>query len=129
LIVVDTNVIAYRFVEGEHTAAALALVARDADWHSPWLWRSEFCNVLVGEMRAGRLVAAGAREAMRKAMQSMGASSHGVSPLDVLELAQAHRCTAYDLEFVALARQLEAPLFTLDRALLRAFPGLAEPLA
>jgi len=43
----------------------------------------------------------------------------------VLELAVRSRCTAYDCEFVALAKQLGVPLVTSDRQVLAAFPETA----
>jgi predicted nucleic acid-binding protein len=45
---------------------------------------------------------------------------------EVLRLASASGCTAYDCEFVALALALEAPLVTSDRELLAAFPAVAR---
>jgi len=44
---------------------------------------------------------------------------------DVLELALRSGCTAYDCEFVAVAKELEATLVTSDRQLLSAFPETA----
>jgi predicted nucleic acid-binding protein len=43
----------------------------------------------------------------------------------VLRLAEASGCTAYDGEFVAVARDLGVPLVTFDREVVRAFPGTA----
>lgn len=38
------------------------------------------------------------------------------------------KCSAYDCEFVALARTLSTKLVTMDVKLLRAFPGIAVAL-
>ena len=46
----------------------------------------------------------------------------------VLRLAAQSGCTAYDCEFVALAQKLAVTLITMDRALLRAFPEMAQAL-
>jgi predicted nucleic acid-binding protein len=43
----------------------------------------------------------------------------------VLELASRSGCSAYDCEFVALAQDLEVPLVTNDRQILKAFPTIA----
>jgi hypothetical protein len=45
----------------------------------------------------------------------------------VLQLVASSRCSADDCEFVAAAQQLGVPLITADRALLEAFPGIAQP--
>lgn len=126
MIVVDTNVIAYRFLDVALSPLADNLAAKDAHWHAPVLWRSEFRNVLVGEMRRRDLSLAHAGRAMISAEKFI--RGHSVSNERVLALAQASHCGAYDLEFVALAETLEVPLYTMDRQILTAFPELARPL-
>ena len=51
MIVVDTNVIHYCWVRGQHTEVAQAVRRRDPDWHAPILWRSELRNVLTAYLR------------------------------------------------------------------------------
>jgi len=51
MIVVDTNIICYRYMASRHSEAANAAWARDSHWIVPFLWRSEFRNVLAGAMR------------------------------------------------------------------------------
>jgi hypothetical protein len=51
LIVVDTNLLVYLYAEGQRTAEAEAVLARDADWIAPLPWRSEFRQTLVGLVR------------------------------------------------------------------------------
>ena len=51
-----------------------------------------------------------------------------VATKDVLRLAAASNCSAYDCEFVALAQALEVPLVTSDAAVLKAFPSVAVSL-
>lgn len=128
MIVVDTNVVAYLYLESEHTAAAEEVLRRDADWTAPPLWRSELRNVLATQVRAGRLEVADARAVQEAAEQLLAGGEHPVASADVLELAAASGCSAYDCEFVALARHLAVPLVTGDRQLLTAFPELTVTL-
>ena len=41
MIVVDSNVIAYCWINGPLTQAAQRVRVKDAEWHVPILWRSE----------------------------------------------------------------------------------------
>lgn len=127
MIVVDTNVLVYYAIHGQLTAAALALSEREPDWHAPHLWRSEFRNVLAGEMRHG-MAHEHARLVLENAAARLAGNEHVVEDAPILRLIEETRCTAYDLEFVALAQDLRAPFYTMDRQLLTAFPGLARPL-
>ncbi|MGH9474301.1 MAG: type II toxin-antitoxin system VapC family toxin [Terriglobales bacterium] len=129
MIVVDTNVIAYVLIENEFTPAARRLAENEAAWHAPHLWRSEMRNVVIGEMRRGRISGSEAVRTMQRAEALMSGRSHMVSTGTVLALAGRSRCSAYDLEFVALAEQLGVPLVTMDRQILREFPDIARPLA
>ncbi|NLH43945.1 MAG: type II toxin-antitoxin system VapC family toxin [Planctomycetes bacterium] len=47
----------------------------------------------------------------------------------VLALAAASACSAYDCEFVALAKDLNLPLVTADKQILTQFPDVAVSLA
>ena len=55
MIVVDSNVIAYCWINGDQTALAHRLRQIDPDWHAPVLWRSELRSVLTGFRRDGSL--------------------------------------------------------------------------
>ena len=56
MIVVDTNVIGYLFLESEHSLQAERALMCDANWAAPLLWRSEFRNVLAMQANASRLI-------------------------------------------------------------------------
>jgi predicted nucleic acid-binding protein len=58
----------------------------------------------------------------------MEGGEYSVSSLDVLRLAAQVRCSAYDCEFVALARDLNIPLVTTDKQILSDFPETAVSL-
>jgi predicted nucleic acid-binding protein len=129
VIVVDTNIVAYLHLVGELTERAEALLKRDPDWAAPVLWRSEFRNLLAGYMRRKTLTFEETRELQSEAESLMAGNEHEVDSQSVLELVRDSDCTAYDCEFIALARQLNVKLVTMDGKLLKAFPKLAIPLA
>ena len=129
MIVVDTNVVAYLLLAGPHTEQAEALLLAQPEWAAPPLWRSEWRNVLCGYLRRGQLDLDTALALMQQAQDLVIRREEPVPSDSVLRLAASSGCSAYDCEFVAAARQLGVPLVTADRALLRAFPDLAQPIA
>jgi predicted nucleic acid-binding protein len=129
LIVVDTNVLAYLYLPGEHTAAAELLLERDPEWTAPILWRSEFRNVLAGFLRRKSLTFDQACNLQREAEGLLDGFEFEVDSSAVLQLVRDSDCSAYDCEFVALAIRLDTRLVTMDGKLLRAFPERTTPLA
>jgi predicted nucleic acid-binding protein len=128
MIVVDSNVVAYLYLPGEHTAAAEALLARDADWAAPILWRSEFRNILAGCLRRKALSFEQTTSLQREAESLLEGAEYEVDSQSVLELVRESDCSAYDCEFIALALKLDTTLVTMDKKLLRAFPTRAVAL-
>ncbi|MBK6866937.1 MAG: type II toxin-antitoxin system VapC family toxin [Burkholderiales bacterium] len=128
MIVVDTNVIAYLYLPGPHTAAAEALLERHPHWCAPLLWRSEWRNILAGHLRRGTLTLEQAIALQREAEALMAAGEHDVDSEAVLRLVAESNCTAYDCEFVALARALKVALVTMDQQLLKVFGDTAIAL-
>ena len=51
-----------------------------------------------------------------------------VLSIDVLKLVNQSNCSAYDCEFVALAKSLQMPLVTMDKKVAREFPEHATLL-
>lgn len=128
MIVVDTNILAYLYLPGPFTAAAETLLIESPDWAAPQLWRSEFRNILSGYLRRGTLDLQRAIALQREAETLLVSSEYAVDFEAVLELAAGSGCSAYDCEFVALARMLGVKLVTMDAKLLKAFPKTAKPL-
>jgi predicted nucleic acid-binding protein len=128
LIVVDTNVLAYLLLRGPRTEQAEVLRRHHRQWAAPPLWRSEFRNVLTGYLRRDRLPFAKAVALMQEAEAILSAHRDKVSTEHVLQLVSSSQCNAYDCEFVAVAQHLGVPLITEDRAILTAFPDLAQSL-
>jgi predicted nucleic acid-binding protein len=128
MIVVDTNVIGYLYLSSERSEQAEQALLKDAEWVAPVLWRSELRNVLAQYMRKGLLSFEDAVRIMDEATDLMGERVYEVNSLDVLQLVKESDCSAYDREFVALARDLETTLVTVDKQILRAFPAEAVSL-
>jgi predicted nucleic acid-binding protein len=125
VIVVDTNLIVYLLVVGEHTQQAEAVFAQDHEWAAPLLWRSEFCNALVLYIRRGSLSLSEALQTMQDAETLMQGREHEILSSSILSLAASSRCSAYDCEFVALAQRLGVPLVTYDAQVLSEFAQTA----
>lgn len=121
MIVVDTNVLAYLYLPGKHSAAAEKLLLRDAEWAVPRLWRSEFCNVLATYMRSKLLKLDQAQALWSRARALVADHEYEVVPSVVLRLAHGSGCSAYDCEFIALAEHLDVKFVSADTKLCKAF--------
>lgn len=128
MIVVDTNVIAYLHLPGEHTPLAERLVRRERRWCAPGLWRSEFANILAGYLRRKAITVETALATADAAERRIGGREYRVPLAHVLELVARSECTAYDCEFVALAIALNVPLITQDQRIVRQFPAVARTM-
>jgi predicted nucleic acid-binding protein len=128
VIVVDTNVIAYLFIPGDHSSEARRAYLRDPAWCAPILWRSEFRNVLALYLRKKQLPLDAAITIAREAEGLLEPGEYQLAANAVLPLLETSICSAYDCEFVALARQLDVSLVTSDKQILRAFPKIAVSL-
>lgn len=128
MIVVDTNIIAYLYLSSERSSEVEKALLKDPDWAAPMLWRSELRNVLAQYIRKGFLSHEDAVQVMDEAITLMSGGEYQVASMDVLELVRMSTCSAYDCEFVALARDLGVRLVTVDKKILREFPAHAVSL-
>lgn len=122
MIVVDTNIIGYLYLSSERSRQAEQALLRDSVWAAPLLWRSEFRNVLAQYIRKGLLSFEDAVRIMDEAIGLMNGREYEVASMAVLQLVGGSTLSAYDCEFVALARDLGVPLVTVDTQILRQFP-------
>ena len=122
MIVVDSNLIAYCWLNGPLTGLAQRVRVKDPEWHVPVLWRSEMRSILAGYLRDGSLSTAQARRVMRQVEDALAGCEHLVSSDVVLTVIEGTWLSAYDAEFIALSKELSVPLVTEDKALRRAFP-------
>ena len=125
MIVVDTNLLVYLYVSGQNTAQAETVLVRDPVWVAPLLWRSEFRNVLAGLVHRRGLGLDDAVRIAHEAERRMAGGEYTVASQQVLGLAARSGCSAYDCEFVGLARDLRVSFVTGDRQILAAFPSTA----
>ena len=125
MIVVDSNVVAYYWINGPLTETAQQVWAKDPEWHVPLLWRSELRSILAGYLRDGTLNARQIAQVMTAAEATLAEREHLVASEKIFAIVGESKLSAYDAEFVALADVLGAPLVTADRIVLRAFPDRA----
>jgi predicted nucleic acid-binding protein len=125
MIVVDTNIVAQLFVESERTAVVRDVLRADPEWVAPFLWRSEFRNLLATYLRHNYMELEDALGFAEDAEALLAGREHVSDSTTVLTLAKQSRHTAYDCEFVSLADRLSVPFITADRKLARSFPDRA----
>ena len=128
MIVVDTNVLAYLFIKGEDTQKAKELLRFDSDWIAPVLWKSEFRNVMLFYIRRELVSHEDALILIKEAESLMLGNEYEVNSDDVLKLATNTNCSAYDCEFVTLAKKTGIKLFTSDKQILNEFPEYSMSL-
>lgn len=125
MIVVDTSILAHLVLDGDSTPEVVRVRQLESEWCAPLLWRSELRNVLATHVRLEQLEIGNALRAMELAEVVMRRAGYAVDTVGVLELAAQSGCSAYDCEFVSLARELGLHLVTLDGQLLQSFGPLA----
>lgn len=129
MIVVDTNIVVYFFIASESTKSAEELFKKDSDWHVPYLWRSEFRNAIAGYMRLGGMTEAIASKTTEEAENFFKGKEYFVDFKDVVNCLSSSTASAYDCEFVVLAKKQNVPLITLDQKLIKEFPSIAQNIA
>jgi len=128
MIIVDTNIIAYLHVSGKFTPLALQLLGKDSSWIAPPLWQSEFRNLLLNYIRHDVMSLEEGINLMEGALITMQNRDLAPSNNLILTLATNRSLSAYDCEFVALARELNCMLVTVDKQIIKKFPDMAISL-
>ena len=129
MLLVDTNVVAYLLIEGDHTKAAQKLHSRDSDWRSEAFLLVEFTNVLASSIAMKRMTLSLAQDLLAKASTLFDGKLGRIPHTSVLATAARHRISAYDARFLALAGELGTRLVTEDTKLRAAAPALTQSLA
>jgi predicted nucleic acid-binding protein len=120
MIVVDANILVYRIVEGEMTAAALRLQEKDPDWRTSPLWEYEFGNALALMIHQKHLTP---RAAVQLFQMAEGVFTPGETQADsdlTLQISAERKISFYDAQYLGLAQMLGVPLVTEDKALRKA---------
>lgn len=122
MIVVDTNVITYFYINSELSDFAEKLFQKEPNWIVPILWRSEFRNVLAFYIKRDVISLNDGIQIFELAESLFNENEYEVNSAQVLNLAHESGCSAYDCEFVSLAKNLSVPLVTMDKKVLKSFP-------
>lgn len=128
MIVVDTNILAYLYLPTDQTSLAEQLLIQEPDWCAPRLWRSEFRNVLALYLRKNLVSLSQVVSIQAEAESLLAGNEFEVPSRSILELVHSSDCSAYDCEFVALAKQLDIQLVTADKKVLKGHPQYAFSL-
>ena len=110
MIVVDTSVLMYYMIEGEKTDLARKVKEHDPGWIVPPLWKHEFINVLAviytQKQKQGKDFSQ-YRLIWDNAFELFSESEISVDMSHALDLAVGNKVSAYDAQFVALAKELD----------------------
>jgi len=128
MVIVDTGPLAFLLLPGDMTDLAQRAYLKDPAWASAPIWRSEFRNLVVRYVREGWITEASAKQVLAAAEEKMHPRQYNIEAEAVLELAVQTGLSAYQCEYLALARELNAPLVTTQDELVKAAPKIAISL-
>lgn len=129
MIVVDTNILSYFYLNSNYSPIAELTFKKDPIWTAPVLWRSEFRNVLIFYIRKNIITLTEAIEIFEFAEELLKENEYEINSLQVLSLSHASGCSTYDCEFVNLAKDLDVTLVTEDKKVLEKFPEAAMSMS
>ena len=128
MIVVDTNIVSYLWLDTKRSRRTDELHNADPFWTVPRLWRYEFMNVLAVHVHKGMVPLESALSVWREASSAFQSCEYETDSQQVLRIAAENKVSAYDAEFITLAVQLGVRLVTEDRELLQKFPEIAASI-
>ena len=123
------RIIVYLFLPTTYSESVDQLYKADPHWVAPVLWISEFRNVLALYIRKNIITLEKALLIQEKAELLIAKNAYTVSSARVLSLVDESNCSAYDCEFIALAHQLNIPLITQDKKVLKEFSTTATSVS
>jgi len=124
VIVVDSNIIAARNLTSALTPQAKQVEHKDPVWIVPCLWRYEFQNILASAIKAKQITLEQALNVWQKVSGILMENESEPPAARVIELVAHYGITAYDGQFIALARDMDILCVTEDQELQGKFPGI-----
>jgi len=129
MIVADVNIVVYLLTDTPQRAMASQLYIRDPIWVLPPLWQHELLNVLATLTRQVVVEQDSALLIWRHAVDLLAHREQQPNMEHALLLAIEHGISAYDAQYVALARELGVSLVSEDKKLQRLLPDQVVSLA
>jgi predicted nucleic acid-binding protein len=123
MIVVDSTIITFLFLEGELTELVKELHRIDSEWISPPILNHEMLNILAVVGIEDQAIAP-MEQIWRDMRALLGSRQQVPDPLRSLHLAIELEVSGYEAQYVALAQQLDIPLVTEEQRLLKHLPDL-----
>ncbi|TAG11496.1 MAG: PIN domain-containing protein [Verrucomicrobia bacterium] len=129
MIVVDCTVIADFFIgNAEMQMSVQSLLEMDSEWIAPVLWRYEFGNVLLKEVRGGRMSADLMDRYLAAGEKLIFESVVDFDASKIAEMSRARDLSFYDASYVWLGQARGLPFYTRDGKLARKCEGLVQPM-
>ncbi|WKZ42836.1 MAG: type II toxin-antitoxin system VapC family toxin [Anaerolineales bacterium] len=117
--------IGYFFITGDYSPLAIQVFEKDPDWYAPMLWQSEVRSIITQYVRYKKMPLAQSQQLMNEVHDLMLEHERFVSSNLVLELVAISKCSSYDCEYIALAKEMNLNLVTFDKEILQEFPQIA----
>jgi len=128
MIVADVNIVVNLFLEGNHSEKAGALYENDPNWVLPDIWIHEMTNVLSTYVKHGGLDRSMSMELLNSSLDYFLPATVSLPMDGVLACSLDYNISAYDAEYIYLAREKNIPLITVDKRLIRSIPDHTKSL-
>ncbi len=125
MIVTDVNTIVYLLTDSPKRESAVLLRKIDGDWRLPALWKHEMLNVIATLTRGKQIEVPDSYILWNKAINMFSPKEHNPNLVNALTLALEKNISAYDAQYITLAKELGVYCVTEDTRLLKKFPDLA----
>jgi predicted nucleic acid-binding protein len=123
--VVDAHIISLMTFPGRFSSTVSRLHEENPQWVAPALWKADFLNILALYYRKGMIDYSQAAIALDVAERLIGAREHAADAKAIMEVIVNSNCSAYDCEFIVLAKKLATKVITYNKKLIEEFPDLA----